>query len=106
MTARAEKGALRDAHVVPNRDSLQIQQPAFLAQPDMVTNLQFPRKGDFHLWFDGHANPDPGAKYAQHRPLERRQAERAEAEKNEADEQPDKFTPFARTAIKASRGIG
>lgn len=69
MTARAEKGALRDAHVVPNGDSLQIQQPALLSQPDVITNRQLPWKGDFHLWFDGHADSDPGAKDAQYRPL-------------------------------------
>ena len=75
MTAGAEKGALGNADVVPNGDSLQIQQPALLSQPNVVADGQLPRKRDFNLRFDGHIASNPGTKRAQHRPLKGGQAE-------------------------------
>ena len=91
MVAGTEKGALRNAHVVPDGDSFQILQPAFLPQPDVVTDGQLPRKCDFNLRFDGHIASNLGAKSAQHRPFERRQAERTKPEQNQADDEPEAF---------------
>ena len=54
VTAGAEKCALRNAHVIANDNTLQIQQPAFLTQPDMVANGQLPRESDIDSGFYGY----------------------------------------------------
>ena len=58
MIARAEKRPLRDANIVRDRDVFKVQQPAFLAQPDVIAQRELPWKGDFYLWLDGHAPAD------------------------------------------------
>jgi len=100
MVAGTEKGALRNTDVASNNNPFQILQPAFLSQPDVVADGQLPRKSDFNLRFDGHIASDLGAKSAQHRPFEWRQAERTKPEQQQADQYPDKFTPFARAPIE------
>ena len=65
VIAGAEKRPLRNADVAFNHDGCEVQQPAFLAQPDMVAQRELPRKGDFHLRLDDHATPNFCAKQPQ-----------------------------------------
>jgi len=64
MVARAEEGALRKADMAFNHDWRQIQQPAFFANPDVVTNFQPPGKMNIHTGTNNHAVPNFGTKPA------------------------------------------
>ncbi len=79
VIARAEKSALGNANIAANFDTFQIQEPAFLAYPDVVSNLEFPRERNLHLWFNRHPPADARTKSAEHRSLQRGQAKWAKS---------------------------
>src|SRR5471032_3369580 len=105
MAAGAKDGALRNGNVAADDDAFQVQQPAFLAEPDVVADLEFPRKGDFDLRLDGHVSPDVGPECAQCRAFQRRKTERAEAEQNQADDEPEAFLDHPGSTVKLSRSV-
>ena len=80
VAAGAKKRALRNADVAADDDALQIQQPAFLAQPDVVANGELPRKSDFYLRLDGDVAADARPERAQHRTFQRGKTERTQPE--------------------------
>jgi len=88
VTARAEKRARRNADVVANDDSLQVQQPALLAQPHVIAHRELPRKGNDDARFDDNALSDAGTKRAQHTTFQGWEAERAKPEQEKAHHQP------------------
>jgi hypothetical protein len=62
VAASTEKGALGNADITANDYAFQIQQPAFLAQPDMIADGQLPWKSDVDLGLDGNIASDIGPK--------------------------------------------
>lgn len=71
MAASAKNGALGNGDIAADDDALQIQQPAFLAEPDVIANREFPWKSDFDLRLDGDIPPNVRTKRAQHHSFQR-----------------------------------
>ena len=72
MVSRAKECALGNTDIIANSDPIQVEQPAFLAQPSVISYSQFPRKCDLDLRFDTDAHSDLGPEQAQDRTFKRR----------------------------------
>ena len=106
MITGAQKRTLRNTDVAADDDALQVKQPAFLSEPDVIADLELPGKGDFDLWLNRNASTDFGPESAQHGSFEGRQTDRAQAEEEQTYEQPKAFAEPAGAAIEGSGGIG
>ena len=53
MAASAKNRALGNTDMAADDDLFQVQKPALLAKPYMITDRQFPREGNFHLRLEG-----------------------------------------------------
>ena len=105
MAAGAEKRALRNADMAADGDAFEVQQPAFLAEPDVVADRELPWKRDFHLRLDGDIFANPRAKRAQDETFQRGKTERTQSKQNLADNNPKRFLQHARAAVKLARRI-
>src|SRR6516225_10060802 len=70
MIASAEKRSLRNTHIVTDNNSLQIQKPALLAEPNIVSDFEFPRKSDLYLRFNNNSSSNTSAKGTKNASLE------------------------------------
>ena len=91
MIPSAEKSPLRKADMAGNHDGDQIQQPAFLADPDMVADFEPPGKMNIHAGADDHAAPDFGAKQTQPESANRRGQGKRRGEKQAAHQHPKRL---------------
>ena len=80
VIAGAEERAWRNANVFSNRDLLEVQQPAFLAQPDIISKHQFPWESDGDPLLDDHAAPYLSPKNPEHGAFQSRPFERTKPE--------------------------
>ena len=100
MVSCAKQSTLREADMIGNGDAFQVQQPAFLSQPDVTAKGELPGKSDFYLRLDDHATANLGAKAAQHKTFQARQIYRTELEKEQAGEQPQHLPEARGTPAK------
>jgi hypothetical protein len=100
MAAGAEKGALGNADIVPDGDPLQVQQPTFFTQPDVIADGQFPRERDFNLGLDRDPPADVRSKDAKHGAFQGGKTKRTEAKQKQADHKPGGFAQLSRAAIE------
>lgn len=104
VIAGAEKRPLRNADVAFNHNGREVQQPAFLTQPDVIAHREFPWKRDGDTRLDDHAAPDFCAKSPEHGAFQSRPFERAKPEKEQTRQNPKTFLQRSRAPVKIAGG--
>jgi len=106
VASGAKKSTLRNTHIAPDLDLVEVQQPATFAQPHIIANREFPWESYFDLWFYGDIFPDVCAEDAQDKALQPRQAERTQTKQQQADKQPNKLARTPSSALEIAWRIG
>lgn len=104
VIAGAEKGPLRKADMATNHDGREIEQPAFLTDPDMVADLQPPGEMDVHAGANDHAPPDSGAKQSQPKDAERTWPRQRRRKKQAAHQHPKRLLEAGGAPVKMGGG--
>jgi hypothetical protein len=70
MIAGAEERTLGNAHIVTDDKAVQVQKPTLLAEPNVVSDFEFPWEGDLYLRFNNNSRSDTSAKGTKNAPLD------------------------------------